>query len=453
MKRYLCYAAVFLFLVGGCRNGDERKTVELKDLELTCIIEQPVENEVVRLVVNGEERVFEVPDSGKVIIRVDRIAPQYSELIYGRKAYSLYLSGGTPMEIMFSGNVDNWKRVFSGANKKINEYLSSSIAPFEPSYFTGDEDQLAEDTERLLKKNLRNLEKWNLPEDFTELERERLCYEAYGSWYSYRMNHRWRTGDERFEPSEKYYSILEKLAKERPELTDLGAYYQFVKRTAGTLAVRETEPEAGEVVRQKVAYFREHYRDSVLLEKLVYETVFDYFMEYGIDGESELVAAYEACVHAPEKLRALEELRVSWEKLRRGDPSPEFKLPDVGEKMVALESFRGKYVYIDLWASWCVACRREIPLLKRLEKKYADKNIVFVSISCDNDREAWLQAIKDEAMEGVQLYMGDDLSFGEAYLVNFLPRFILLDKEGHILNAFMTPPSAPATEETLDSIL
>ena len=191
----------------GC-GPEEGKKVELKDLMFKCVITNPVEDEVIRVSINGKEQVFEVPENGVVEIKASRIAPQYSEVMYGRKVYPVYLVGGEPMEMEFDGNEDNWNRKFSGGTKAINDYLSSSISLFESSYFSDNEEKLSENTKKLLEKNWKNLERKGLPEDFVAVEKERLRYEAYGSWYSYRMNHRWMTGDETFEPGEAYYKTL-----------------------------------------------------------------------------------------------------------------------------------------------------------------------------------------------------------------------------------------------------
>ena len=69
---------------------------------------------------------------------------------------------------------------------------------------------------------------------------------------------------------------------------------------------------------------------------------------------------------------------------------------------------KGKYLYIDVWATWCAFCKREIPLLKRLEEEYHGKNIEFVSISVDDKKQhdKWRQTIVDREMTGVQLFSG-----------------------------------------------
>ena len=106
-------------------------------------------------------------------------------------------------------------------------------------------------------------------------------------------------------------------------------------------------------------------------------------------------------------------------------------------------------MYIDLWASWCGPCRREIPFLKKLEQRFKGKDIVFVSISCDREEEAWRKAMEEEKVSGIQLFVNGDLDFAKSYVVSGIPRFILLDKEGRIVDAHMTAPSDPKTEEML----
>lgn len=82
----------------------------------------------------------------------------------------------------------------------------------------------------------------------------------------------------------------------------------------------------------------------------------------------------------------------------------------------------------------------------------AKKKIVFVSLSCDKDRSVWEKMVKEKKMGGVQLYMGEELAFRKAYGITAIPRFVLLDKEGKIVNATMTYPSNPETEKVLLSL-
>ena len=143
-------------------------------------------------------------------------------------------------------------------------------------------------------------------------------------------------------------------------------------------------------------------------------------------------------------------------KLTKGKPSPKFKnyINYKGGK-TSLDALKGKYVYIDVWATWCNPCIAEIPALKSLEKKYHNKNIRFVSISIDDKRTAgswdkalakWKKMVQDKNLTGTQLYAGQDIQFMKEYLVTGIPRFILIDPKGNIVNPNAPRPSNPALE-------
>lgn len=130
----------------------------------------------------------------------------------------------------------------------------------------------------------------------------------------------------------------------------------------------------------------------------------------------------------------------------KGNPSPEFNnYENYKGSTSSLADFKGKYVYIDVWATWCKPCLQQIPFLQSLEEKYHGKNIEFVSISIDqpNLNAAWKNMIADKNMGGVQLFAGGDQSFANAYQVSGIPRFILIDPQGNIVEANAPRPSDP----------
>lgn len=142
--------------------------------------------------------------------------------------------------------------------------------------------------------------------------------------------------------------------------------------------------------------------------------------------------------------------------INKGETSPLFKFANTEGQEVSLEDFRGKYVFIDIWATWCAPCKYEFPYLKKLEEDYKDKNLVVVSLSVDNPehKEKWLQMIKNENLQGIQLLSDNALhpEFFRAYNVNAIPRFILLDKEGKVLESNAPKPSNPKLHEILSSL-
>lgn len=140
--------------------------------------------------------------------------------------------------------------------------------------------------------------------------------------------------------------------------------------------------------------------------------------------------------------------------LAKGKPSPKFaNYEDFERELVSLDDFLGKYVYIDLWATWCKPCTAEFPFLKAAEEKYHDKNVEFVSISIDREEDyfEWHDMVEAEGLGGVQLF-AKDKTFTDAYRVNSIPRFILIDPEGNIVDNNAPRPSDPKFVELFDSL-
>lgn len=143
-------------------------------------------------------------------------------------------------------------------------------------------------------------------------------------------------------------------------------------------------------------------------------------------------------------------------KNSKGDTAIDFKFPNSEGKEISLSSFKGKAVYIDIWATWCGPCKKEIPHLIKLEEEYKDKDIVFLSVSIDaqSDLAKWKKFIVDNNMKGVQLFAGDKADdISKPYKLNGIPHFILIDKNGLIVSQEAPRPSSPEIRLLLDNTL
>ena len=142
--------------------------------------------------------------------------------------------------------------------------------------------------------------------------------------------------------------------------------------------------------------------------------------------------------------------------LVKGNPSPKFNYENHKGGTTSLDDLKGKFVYIDVWATWCGPCIREIPFLKEIETKYHGKNIEFVSISIDDkkDYEKWKEFVTDQNLVGVQLYADNawQSQFVSDYAIEGIPRFILIDTEGNIVSADAPRPSDPKLIDVLTEI-
>lgn len=136
------------------------------------------------------------------------------------------------------------------------------------------------------------------------------------------------------------------------------------------------------------------------------------------------------------------------ETLAKGSLSPKFSDYEnhKGGK-TSLDDLKGKYVYVDVWATWCGPCKNEIPFLKTVENKFHDKNIEFVSVSIDvqKDHDTWVKMVNDKELGGIQLFANNNWNskFIKDYAISGIPRFILIDPEGNIVNANAPRPSNP----------
>jgi thiol-disulfide isomerase/thioredoxin len=137
--------------------------------------------------------------------------------------------------------------------------------------------------------------------------------------------------------------------------------------------------------------------------------------------------------------------------------SPSFNYRNYKGGKSKLDDFKGKFVFIDIWATWCGPCVRQIPFLQKLEEKYKDKNIVFVSISIDkqNDIDKWKKMVKEKDLGGVQLLADNDWDsdFIKAFGVKSIPRFILIGPDGVVIKADAERPSNPELVRELDKYL
>ncbi|MGF6847281.1 thiol-disulfide isomerase/thioredoxin [Chitinophaga sp. W3I9] len=123
-------------------------------------------------------------------------------------------------------------------------------------------------------------------------------------------------------------------------------------------------------------------------------------------------------------------------RLKAGQPMPSVKYPDANGSLAGLEKYKGKYLLVDFWASWCGPCRQAIPKVKELYESYKAKGFEVVSISIDTDKNAWEKAMKEEAMPWEQLLSDNKDKTMEQFQFSGIPTMYLVDTEGKIMERF-----------------
>ena len=178
---------------------------------------------------------------------------------------------------------------------------------------------------------------------------------------------------------------------------------------------------------------------------------------YGAEFKSILneVQDSEFIKEAKDKINKTQENWISRKKSsdlvpKKGEKATDFTYPDQNGEEFSLSSFNNQLVYVDVWASWCGPCKAEIPSLKKLEEEYKEKDIVFLSVSVDEDKEAWLNMVNKEELGGVQLWANGWSKITKDYAIFGIPRFMLFSTDGNVISTDAPRPSSEEIRPLLD---
>lgn len=138
---------------------------------------------------------------------------------------------------------------------------------------------------------------------------------------------------------------------------------------------------------------------------------------------------------------------------KEGEPAIDFSYPDKDGNEISLSSLKGKLVYVDVWATWCGPCKAQIPALKVLEEEYHEKNVTFLSVSVDEDKDAWIKMVEEKELGGIQIWASGWTEITKDYAIMGIPRFMLFSAEGNVITTDAPRPSSGDIRGLLDANL
>ena len=131
----------------------------------------------------------------------------------------------------------------------------------------------------------------------------------------------------------------------------------------------------------------------------------------------------------------LEKLYHTIKRVAISQPAPDFSLPDIHGDSISFNSFRGKYVLIDFWASWCAPCRAANPGLVKVYELFEERGFMILGVSVDTNRDRWLEAISKDGLTWTNLSGLDGWnSVAQLYGVKAVPQNFLIDPDGIIID-------------------
>ncbi len=450
MKGLLSLIVATLF-AAGCSNG----LAVSEDIVLDFNVSDKRGGEVV-LVIRNDIKNVRLDQDGKAEVVLSGYDAVYARLFYGMDYKWIYLEGGDHASISFKGNDFKGSFEFEGEKAQAVDYLNTIKLTALPDedYALPFEEYLAkikvkeQDAVKLLKANgLRSAG------NFEKMEAAKIKY-AYGATLlMHPVGHAMMTRKMDYTPDANYYKVIDSYLEDDDMLASLDEYCSFAVEAAHVLdeANRGVTALYPKTVAQ-MRFIAGRFNDEKLRNALLHYLAAPYVDRFGIDDIQEMENIYRTYVKDETLLADFETKIGKWNLSSPGRPSPAFSAVDINGKEWTLADFKGKYVYIDMWATWCAPCKREMPYLKELEKKFKDAQIVFLGLSVDRDKAKWEEMVKTGTLTGVQLYLGTQSGFQKAYNIDGIPRFILLDKEGVIISNDMTRPSAKETAETLEAL-
>jgi peroxiredoxin len=125
-----------------------------------------------------------------------------------------------------------------------------------------------------------------------------------------------------------------------------------------------------------------------------------------------------------------------------GKQAPELSLPDANGNTLSLASFKGKYLLVDFWASWCAPCRAENPNVVRAYRTFKGKNFAILGVSMDSDKDAWEQAVMADSLTWTQVsdLKKWDSKAVETFRFNGIPYNVLIDPQGKVIGEGLEGP-------------
>ena len=391
------------------------------------------------------ETMLQMNAEGKasVVLPVDE--PQYGIVKYKWKTKAIYLEPGKGLDVIWDMRPSGLEIEFAGDGADKNNFINGKETRVPVMGDFGlKEDEFLEKIDQYIADNNKVLESKGFDKVFQEKEKTRLLYDVCGILWQYAQNR---------DCSEEYIAKMKSLMVEEDWLLQLDSYTNFMEGAVAYFAGKALENQENASVKEKTLnvlnYVLSNIKSQAVKEYLVASFSISYIDSEGVDDAEEVKAIFNKEVTNSVMQAAFNSLYAQGSSVAKGSKAHGFKYLDINGKEVSLDDFKGRYVYIDIWATWCAPCREEYPHLQMLEKAFQGTNISFVSISTDQDEAKWKQTVKDEKMGGIQLHTGGDEDFLNAFRVKGIPRFILINPEGRIENANMTRPSDPMTIEYL----
>ncbi|PSR06269.1 MAG: hypothetical protein BRD49_01380, partial [Bacteroidetes bacterium SW_10_40_5] len=295
---------------------------------------------------------------------------------------------------------------------------------------------------------------------FLEQERIKIKSQFYEMKERYPIYYRLLNDGEEVELNDGFYDYREQINLSDPSYLKIPKYKDYIDALMDSKVKEYSDQEAFEDTSRtflKAKVIKESFNNVTIQSILVEHQLKRTLQNRGPKEAKPLADLYDDLPKRPEYNKEIQNLREDWAAIQNGKQAPAFAYPNMSGDTVRLSDFKGSYVYIDAWATWCGPCKKEIPHLKKLHDSLQNQNIEIVSISLDKaeDKAKWEKMVKDQELKGHQLFANGeafDSKMVNDYMIYTIPRFIIIGPEGTIVNRDAPRPSQDA-QQKLEALL
>jgi len=368
---------------------------------------------------------------------------EYATLLHN--SLNLYLSPGEDLEIYVNALNFSGSLYFRGSLGGINSYLKEQEVAvfFDKDYYALEEEEFVAKMKDMIDEKTKLLEAKNFDKSFTALEKERIRYSVGGRGSFYPLYRKSMHPEENYRPGRAFRDFMSSFSLNNEDLFGASDYRSFLLSYVYLQGRREngtSENYSDGIADYILSTVANPTIRNFLLTEIVYRHIWE---NNGLNGADYLLSVFRRECTDRTKVAYIDELADLWGKLLPGRPAPDFAVSDREGQTVKLRDFRGSYLYITVWATWCVPCKSELPYLELLDKQYYGKNIKFLTVAIDDpgNRKNWEHFLDEHNYPGVHTIVDADGKFNEAYMIISVPRFILIDPLGNIVNSNAPRPS------------
>ncbi len=411
----------------------------------------------------GMKKEIAIRPDGTFVDSMETATSGFYTFSLGRNKADMYLKKGTDLSVVLDAKDFSASMKYAGAGTVENNYLTAkriNISKMQGNYrnlFTLDEAAFKAKLEEIKLSNEAALGALENPDaTFVKTEMENLKYDYFAPMTDYEGMRARVTKDENFKASEDFLPAeLKNIQYDNIEIYNASDSYRNMAFGSILTPIFEGLDDFSSMTPAELSSI-----EAIKIPELK-EQVVSYLAKMALSPSNpNLTELFNFFKSNTTDETLIADITANYDQLKdlmKGKPSPTFTdYENHAGGTTSLADLKGKYVYIDVWATWCGPCKREIPALKKVEKEFHNKNIAFVSTSIDvaTAHDKWADMVKKEDLSGIQLIADKDWKsqFVEDYGIKGIPRFILVDPEGNIVTADAPRPSNPKLVELFKSL-